>query len=84
MNKSVLNQLEAIIKYMNEKNEQYTIHYDMHKPMQYKRGGYSVIIEYKMFSGVDLPQIMNFVIKNRLYMRLGTFPTDGTAYMDIQ
>ena len=84
MKKSVLNQLEAIIKRMNEKNEQFSIHYDMHKPMQFKRGEYNVIIEYDMFSGVDLPEIMNLVLKNNLFMRLGSFSTTGTAYMDIQ
>lgn len=85
MKKQVLNQLESLIKKFNAKNiELVGDEYVMQKPTQYKRGHYSVNIEYKIFYSMDMRDLMEFVIKNNLLLRLGFYENSSQPYMDIQ
>jgi hypothetical protein len=85
MKKQVLNQLESLIKKFNAKNiELNGDEYVMQKPFQYKHGHYSVNIEYKLFYSMDMRDLMEFVIKNNLLLRLGFYENSSQPYMDIQ
>ena len=85
MTKQVLNQLESLIKKFNAKNiELVGDEYVMQKPCQYKRGNYAVNIEYKLFYSQDMRDLMEFVIKNNLLLRLGFYECRTQPYIDIQ
>ena len=84
MNKQVLNQLENLIKDFNVKNEKNATEYVMEKPVQYKRGHYSVNVKYDMVFSTDMKVIMKFVQENRLILRLGFFKSTAEPYMDFQ
>ena len=85
MTKQILNQLESLIKKFNAKNIELSgDEYVMQKPIQYKRGHYSVNIEYKLFYSTDMHDLMEFVIKNNLLLRLGFYENSSQPYMDIQ
>ena len=85
MKKQVLNQLESLIKKFNEKNVALTgDEYVMEKPIQYKRGYYSVNIQYRMFYSLDMLELMRFVQANGLLLRLGFYDSTSQPYMDIQ
>lgn len=84
MKKQVLVQLESLIKKFNEKNVRFATEYVMEKPMQYKRGYYSVNIRYDMFYSVDMKELMEFIMKNGLILRLGFYNKISQPYMDIQ
>ena len=84
MKKQVLNEIENLVKKFNEKNEVHSEQYTM-KPFQYKRGGYSLKIEYGMFFSSDMAELMELVMKNKLLLRLGTYSGhDRLAYLEIQ
>ena len=85
MKKQVLNQLESLIKKFNEKNVALTgDEYVMEKPIQYKRGHYSVNIQYRIFYSLDMLELMKFVQANGLLLRLGFYDSTSQPYMDIQ
>lgn len=85
MKKQVLNKLESLIKKFNEKNAELVgDEYVMQKPFQYKRGCYSVNIEYRIFHSMDMRELMEFAQANNLLIRLGFFESSSQPYMDIQ
>lgn len=84
MKKQVLNQLESLIKNLNKKNERHVgYEYVMHKPNNFARGHYSMMVEYKMVFTPDMKDIMNFALQNGVLLRLGLF-NNGKPYMDFQ
>ena len=84
MTKQVLNQLESLIKDFNVKNEKFSNEYVMEKPVQFKRGHYSVNVKYDMVFSTDMAKIMKFVQENHLILRLGFFTSTAEPYMDFQ
>jgi hypothetical protein len=85
MKKQVLNQLESLIKKFNDYNTSLGYEeYVMDKPIQYKRGRYSVNIRYNMFFSIDMRDLMEFIRENGLILRLGYYTSSAQPYMDIQ
>ena len=84
MTTQVLNQLESLIKDFNVKNEKHATEYVMMKPVQFKRGHYSVNVKYDMVFSTDIAVIMKFVQEKHLILRLGFFTSTAQPYMDFQ
>ena len=83
MTKQMKNEIENMIKVFNEKNKRfgrkYVLTFD-----RYARGKYHITIEYQLFHSLDLEEIIEFVQKNGLIMRLSAKTKEkGSACMDI-
>lgn len=84
MKKQVLNQLESLIKKFNKENEHHGhVVYEMERPIQYKRGHYSLDIRYTMVYSLDMKELMEFIRENGLMIRLGFFEHIAKPYMEI-
>lgn len=83
MKKQVLNQLESLIKKFNKANERHEHVYIMEKPIQFKRGHYSLNIRYTMVYSLDMKELMEFIRENGLMIRLGFYEYKSQPYMNI-
>ena len=83
MKKQVVKELEKLVKGFNAKNENFDIKPYELKQDQFKRGYYSIDLEYEIMPSTDLTNFMEFVKENNLTVWLSMGKRTNTPKIHI-
>lgn len=84
MKKQVVKELEKLVKGFNAKNENLDMKpYELTKPDQFKRGHYTITLEYKMMPSTDLTKLMEFAKENGLTVWLSMSQRTNTPRINM-